>query len=242
MEKGIESLEVATDYQPQGSNLSSRMTMASSVVVGSLEAGLRLVCTIAISLFACVKGRPKTFPKSPWDQGGELNIQPCHSTLVYTREHNAHDCCLQIPLYAFHCSTQQSSELVSEAPPHNSQTLPWQGGFVCLERPQWQTDTAGIFFFLWERAGFKGDICVKKLFSHQPLLRCPDRKGRVGEEWHIIKWTIKKFPNFWLQLTSELSPVPIFWLIIWWTQAAKLVWGVSQPGFSEGERTYWVYD
>lgn len=111
--------------------------------------------------------------------------------------------------------------------PHSSQTLPWQCGFVCLEWRHKQTDTAGSFFFLWERAGFKGDICVKKLFSHQPLLRCPERKGRVGEEWHIIKWTIKKFPNFWLQLTSELSPVPISRLKMWWTQAAKLVWGVS---------------
>lgn len=190
------------------------MTMPSSIVVDSLEAGLHLVFTIATSLPACVNGRPKTFPKSPWDQGEELIIEPCHSTLVYTVGTQwpgllPPDTNLRTPLqHTVGLWAGVRSRLLTTARPCPD------SGFVCLEWPQWQTDNAGIFFVLWERAGFKGDICVKKLFSRQPLLRCPDRKGRAGEEWHVIKWTIKKFPNFWLQLTSELSPVPIFWLII----------------------------
>lgn len=84
MEKGVKSLEMSTDYQSQGSNLSSRMTMSSGIVVDSLEAGLCLVCTIAISLSTCVNGRPKTFPQVTLRLRRRTHHTALHSTLVYT--------------------------------------------------------------------------------------------------------------------------------------------------------------
>lgn len=224
--KGCKSLGLSTDYHLQGSNPSSRMTMPLNTAVGSLGAGLYLICTISTSLSVWVKGRPKTFPKSPWDQRGIFTSQPSNSTLVYTLGIQ----CPRLPPDTTLCTSLQHMVgpwacvrnpllTVARSCPDNVN--------LCLGDGHSDRQTLQIFY-LWEGARFKGDSCVKKLVSHQPLLRCTDKKGRVREEWHIIKWTIKKFPNFWLQLTSELNPVPIFWLIVWWTQAAKLVWGVSQ--------------